>query len=189
MKKVFVFNSPPNSGKDVVANHLAETFGFNISSFKTRLIEITQAVYGVSEFEWGLLYTREGKETPHWKLKNSRNGEWMSPRQALIYISEEVIKPKYGKDFFGLSLVKELKDGVTLIPDGGFVEEVIPLIEAVGKENVIKVVIEREGCTFDNDSRKDIDNDLFGNTLILLNNSSLGNLLQDAEGVIIKEIG
>lgn len=191
MKKIFIFNSPPNSGKDVVAHHISKTFGFEVLSFKERLIEITQAVYGVSKLEWDLLYTREGKETPHWKLRNSRKGVWMSPRQALIYISEEVIKPRYGKDYFGVALSNKIEDSdcsVFLIPDGGFVEEVKPLIEKFGKENITKVKVVRDGCTFEGDSRKDIDDSLFSNTLILNNNSNLDNLLWGAEEVFMKGV-
>ena len=56
MTKIFIFNSPPNSGKDVLAKALhaklvSDGVKSTIKSFKERLIEITLAVYGVSEVE------------------------------------------------------------------------------------------------------------------------------------------
>lgn len=196
MTKIFIFNSPPNSGKDVLAEAVhsklaSDGVKSSIKSFKERLIEITLAVYGVSEVEWRLLYTREGKETPYWKLRNSKRGEWLTPRQALIHISEEVIKPQYGKDYFGRALADSIttEDGVVLIPDGGFVEEVIPLIDKFGKDNVYRVSIIREGCDFNNDSRKHLPDCLFSDTIEIVNDSSLENFLSNGVSIISKYIG
>lgn len=180
-KTIFIFNSPAGTGKDVLCDYISKgTTNVKVVSFKERLIEITMAVYGVSRIEWDDMYTREGKETPHWKLKNHKHGEWLSPRKALIHISENVIKPNHGKDYFGNALLETIKNStedIILVSDGGFKEEVLPIISEWGKENVIKVVTHRVGHTFSGDSRGDIPNKLFGATINLYNDKSLQEFL------------
>lgn len=53
----------------------------------------------------------------------------LSPRQALILMSEVFIKPIYGDDFFGVYTAAKLEKGVNIITDGGFMEEIIPMLK------------------------------------------------------------
>lgn len=159
--KIIVFNGPPGCGKDEGVLTLVKDKGVIPFSFKRSLKAITLAIYGVSEAKWDSWYSREGKELKRPEL----NG--LSCRQALIKVSEEVIKPAYGDSFFGESESKYLKNISTsnsyssagACSDGGFNSEVIPLVEAFGAENVFIVRIFREGCTYEGDSRNWIDTD------------------------------
>lgn len=147
-KLVVVFNGPPGCGKDDAAECI---WGAQPDSmrrqFKDRLFEVTAAIYGVAqhdlEYTW---YTRKLKEQPRKEL----NG--LSPRQALIYVSEKVIKPSFGKLYFGEALAKSLKPGLTLVSDSGFAEELIPLIDELGPESLLVVRIFGRG-TYEGDSR------------------------------------
>ena len=60
--------------------------------------------YCISDAEWEELYTRENKEIPTPKL----NG--LSPRQAIIHMSEEVIKPNFGKDYIGKWIMRLMEE-------------------------------------------------------------------------------
>ena len=65
------------------------------------------------------------------------------------------MKPKEGLDYFGRLVAEEVEEGMQYaIADGGFVEELEPLIEKVGAENIIIVQLTREGCDYSTDSRK-----------------------------------
>lgn len=157
--KVIVFNGAPGCGKDESVLALVKNKGVVHFSFKNSLKRITLAIYGVSEGVWDSWYTREGKELPRPEL------DGLSCRQALIKVSEQIIKPNFGKDFFGKSEAKFLKQFVgadsdvysAACSDGGFNEEIIPLVDMFGEENVYVVQIIREGCTFEGDSRNWID--------------------------------
>lgn len=147
MQKLLILNGPPGCGKDTIAAWFSAHYKWNHVEFKSRLFAITRAVYNVSQLEWNQLYTRELKEKPTPLL----NGK--SPREALIFVSEHVIKPAYGKQFFGKELAKSLKDGISICSDGGFIDEVFPCSDLLGVGNVAVIAIEREGCSYSGDSR------------------------------------
>lgn len=146
---IVIFNGPPGSGKDEAALYFKRR-GFKHLSFKYVLFRETVKEFGVS-YDWFMndYDNRLVKERPEEKLRG------MSRRESLIYTSEEVIKPKYGKDFFGVQVSKEVRDGVDYcISDGGFVEELVPLINRVGADNMVLVQLTREGCDYSSDSRR-----------------------------------
>lgn len=91
--------------------------------------------------------------------KNFINGE-LSPRQALILLSEVFIKPIYGEDFFGIYTNKKLQPGINIITDGGFMEELKPMLKDNVNLNLVTILSygfgkERteELKNFNNDSR------------------------------------
>lgn len=175
MTQIIVFNGPPDCGKDEAVSYLKRTFGVHSFSFKTELFALTQKLYCVTEAQWNSWYTRQGKELPRPEL----NGK--SCRQALIHVSEEVVKPSFGKEWFGkveahkLSQISSQGGLVAACSDGGFNSEIEPLVEAFGADNVHIVQIWREGRTFTGDSRNWIDTKLvpWYNYWSVHNNTSL----------------
>jgi len=147
---IVIFNGPPGSGKDEAASYFKENFGFGNLSFKYQLFRETIEHFGVNAGWFMEGYDdREQKERPHEIL----NG--LSRREAMIYISEEILKPKHGKSYFGECVASEIEDGINYaIADGGFVEELEPLIERVGAENIVIVQLTRAGHDYSNDSRR-----------------------------------
>lgn len=152
--KVIVFNSPAGSGKDDAVELLTKNRVVIPFSFKRTLKKITLAIYDIEEKVWDSWYSRDGKELPRTEL----NG--LSCRQVLIKVSEEIVKPAFGKDFFGVResgyiarVHKQSGINVSASSDGGFPEEIIPLIKEFGVENIFIIRIERPGCTFAGDSR------------------------------------
>lgn len=169
---IFLFNGPPGSGKGEACNYMARVYPWYVKkmSFKTKLVELTQLLYNVSPELWDDWYTREGKEMSRKEL----NG--LSCRQALIHISEDIIKPNFGKDYWGKALMNNLPTNNTtdvFIDDAGFVEEVTPIIDKVGQDNVVLIHIHREGCSFKGDSRSWIPDDMFKNYYVINNDGDL----------------
>ncbi len=168
-----IFNGPPGSGKDEACAFLKSNYGFKHLQFKDQLFIDTVDHFGVS-LEWFMdgYDDRNIKEMPVKEL----NG--FSRRAALIHVSEDIIKPKYGKDYYGTKTAEKI-DGVLsyCFSDGGFLEEVTPLINTVGQENICIVQLYRDGCYFSTDSRNYINGILqedFGTIshLLLENNQS-----------------
>lgn len=153
---IIIFNGPPGSGKDEAALYFKRR-GFKHVSFKYVLFKETVDYFGVSH-DWFMkdYYSdRKVKETPEKALKG------MSRREALIHVSEEVIKPVEGLDFFGRCVAEEIEAGKDYaISDGGFVEELTPIINKIGTENIVLVQLTREGCDYSTDSRRYFDGNL-----------------------------
>lgn len=157
-KKIVVFNGPIECGKDTIVDRLVAS-GKNAKKMemKAKLIDLTIAIYGVSKEWWEENYTRLGKEIPRLEL------DGRSMREALIHTSETVVKPNYGKDYFGRMTRKAL-DATNaewhFYADGGFPEELVPLGEGLSP---LLIRIHRYGYVFDpsKDSRNYIkDEDL-----------------------------
>ena len=147
---IVIFNGPPGSGKDEAASLYKRELGFHSLSFKHVLFKETIKHFGVSE-EWFMegYNDREQKEKKEHSLGNR------SRREAMIYMSEEVIKPNHGKDFFGVQVASEIKKSVNYaISDGGFVEELVPLVNKVGNKNIVIVQLTRDNCSYSSDSRR-----------------------------------
>jgi hypothetical protein len=153
MKKVIILNGPPSSGKDTLTDALVEYYNeegvpATHARFKTKLYDLVQCVYTLMDAE--MEYLKIHKEDTSTLLGD------ISFRQALIKVSEEVIKPNYGQEYFGISAVKSLREGINIFSDGGFIEEAKCLAEHVGAENIILVRLFRPDTSFSGDSRTHI---------------------------------
>lgn len=145
---IIIFNGPPGSGKDLCCEYL-KSKGFVHIEFKKVLYTETIKHFNVDEKWFFDGYTRKQKEVKEELL----NG--MSRREAMIYMSENVLKPLHGKGFFGLESSKIMDiDKHYCISDGGFVEEIYEIINKFGADKVCVVRLYREGSNFKKDSRK-----------------------------------
>ena len=151
---VILLNAPPNSGKDTIADELVRSLGFIKKEFKTSLYEAYFNYHHVPESMVNILMnyftSRELKDTPT-ELFNNK-----TPRQALIDFSEKVYKPLHGKDVFAKAAIEGLDANKHYVfSDCGFTEEV----DSLAKSDIplLLIQLDREGCTFDNDSRKYIN--------------------------------
>ena len=159
MLSVVIFNGPPGAGKDAACDFY-QRLGFKHLSFKEELFKETFEFFGVSK-DWFMkgYENRSIKEKPVPQLKI--NGQIMSRRDAMIYVSENYIKPKYGNDYFGNQLSLNIKkDDSYCVSDGGFIEELHPVINTIGVENVVLIQLTRNGCDYSSDSRRYFDGNL-----------------------------
>jgi hypothetical protein len=150
---IVIFNGPPSSGKDEACLYFKK-LGYIHLSFKEELFKETFKFFSVSK-DWFMkgYNDRSVKETPVPQLKV--NGTTLSRRDAMIYVSEQHIKPKFGKEYFGAKLASQIQlDNRYCVSDGGFEEELTPVINKIGADKVILVQLTRDGCDFSSDSRK-----------------------------------
>lgn len=197
---VVLLNGAPASGKDTAAGFLLELFGEGKQlNFKDALYRETAKYFGVDLNEFIKAATdRNTKEAPSRKLFDPASNFFVrvlmlllsmirpvgfSPRQALIHVSENIIKPKFGKTFFGNQLAMAVADSIEnifFVADSGFIDEVKPLVES---GYIVKVIrIHRDGCTFAGDSRtflKDEDLKELGIDVVDLDNNGTLEELKD----------
>lgn len=150
MKKIILFNGPPRSGKDTATGFALEYLGCRGVQYRFAA-PLKDAIHGLFGMPSILLEHFDAvKDEPNEKLFG------MTPRNAYIWLSEEVVKPKFGKDFFtrvAINAIKSMGDNIIVISDCGFAEEAEGLIKEFGAENIIIVRLHRRGTSFANDSR------------------------------------
>lgn len=153
----------PGTGKDEAAEFLHAQYGLKKLSFKEQLFHETFKYFGVDKSWFMEGYdNREIKE----KRKEEALGD-RTRREALIHVSEDILKPSKGKEVFGDCLASKIIQAEDYaISDCGFSEEIKPVINTVGAENVCLVRLLRDNCTFKNDSRRYINSDLFDEIVI-----------------------
>lgn len=148
--KVVIFNAPKDSGKDFMVEQLADILEHR--AFKTELYQNTADHFEVDlDLVIYLASNRNTKEVPHTLFYG------MSPRQALIEVSENVYKPNYGQDYYGKALVQSLDGGHYGVSDGGFQSEFDTVVSELGSENVLLIRMFTQTSTFEGDSRRYIE--------------------------------
>jgi len=155
---IVILNGPPGVGKDTIADAFVRlNKNFTKDSFKSVLYTATADYFDLSVEQ--LIQrnnNRELKDVPYYLFE----GYLKSVRELLIYVSEEIIKPKLGKDYFGRvkgSQFRYHKDKNTnfILSDGGFIEETNAVCNEVGAENVIIIRLYRDSYYFNNGVIKD----------------------------------
>lgn len=148
-KKVIILNGPPQSGKDFLGTILYQHYPASvIVKFAEYLKNATHRLYGLPKVKHD--YFEDVKDLPNKEFYG------LTPREAYIAVSEQYFKPIHGKDFFGKALVKDILESpysLHIITDGGFEEEIVPLINELGADNILIIHLSRVGCSFKNDSR------------------------------------
>lgn len=150
-----VLNGPPGCGKDTIANLITRNGAFIKRQFKDALYEHTARYFEV-DLDKFIHYASDRD------LKDSKSLAGLggrTPREALIYVSESVYKPRHGKQYFGdveARSVEELfgrMDGNAnvIYPDGGFPDEVIRVGDTF--DGILIIRLHRDGFDFSNDSR------------------------------------
>lgn len=118
---------------------------------------------------------------------NSKRGDHtnLSIREAMIYVSEIICKPRFGEDFFGVARAASVNEGdICYDASCGFVEELPPLISKVGQENILLLRIHRDGYTFEGDSRSYIPDGVIENTVDIYNNGTEQDYFNKVESVV-----
>lgn len=158
MVKIVLFNGPPSSGKDTLANQLVLRIPRSeVVKFAAPLKTVATHLYcdGDSR-KFYELDQADKKNTPHPTFLGK------SCRQVQIDISEVYMKPMHGKHVFGEFLKRTINRKVDntdifFVSDSGFREEAEVLVEEFGAQNILLVRLKREGFDYKNDSRDYID--------------------------------
>lgn len=188
--KLIMFNGPKGSGKDE-AVRWCQDWVLDSTSKHVKMAHplyySIQEMFGLDDERWNRLYN-DCKEVPRSELYG------MTPRQALIWLSEEVVKPKFGSDFFGqiagktsLEFFDEEPSGVVLMSDAGFNDEVGALVERVGSDRSFLVRL-CNGSDFSGDSREYVHPDQVGilptNFFTIYNTGSLAEFRENVKLVV-----
>ena len=154
-KRIVILNGPPGCGKDTIGGALLGIrSGCVLTSFKYDLYRVTAEHYRMELEELlRVAQDRELKEEVHPSLG-------VTPREALIHVSEDICKPRLGKGYFGVKALQRVESikylNEVIFTDGGFTEEVEVFL-AAGYEVVI-VQLHGRG-SFEHDSRRYIEID------------------------------
>lgn len=152
--QIILFNGPPGAGKDTAVaayEALGRRYNTERRKFASAVKIGAHALFGLFN-DRGQPYPADTFEA----VKNQPRDEFwgMSPREAYIWYSEEVMKPKFGPGIFGRIEARKLKPGrIHLFSDSGFAPEAEEIAAIAGRRNMFLVRLYREGCTFEKDSR------------------------------------
>lgn len=215
-KTVIIFNAAPNSGKDVAAKMFIDYFGTGKQlAFKDRLYEDTSEHFNMTVEDLKEYHSdRNLKEEPTLMFpkyeedsfkqyllsflyvigvlinnKYLKSIGYYSSRQALIHVSEDLIKPEYGENYYGVKLVEQIEDSSEafyFVSDGGYKEEATPLLDKGYRVYIAQ--LERSGATFEGDSRSLLNKDDFKEYsnikfLTIDNNGSLDDLYETVKEI------
>lgn len=193
--KLILLNGGKGCGKSVLTQHLIPRLCANEARCKDKLFELTMSLFDVKAGDfWSIYNDRERKEKSNdlftvkrpqaIMLYNMIGGEDLckrcalskydvplSVREAMIYVSELVVKPTFGSDYFGVSRAKNLLSGVYIDDSAAFVDEIKPAIDKIGMNNILLVRIYGRG-DFEGDSRDYLPDNVVTNVVDVYNNKS-----------------
>jgi hypothetical protein len=181
-KKVIIFNGPPQSGKDtatiMASNFLAgKTSNGGYQRMMIEHLKFADPLKAAAHQLFGIPYSCNYYEKNFgnsWKDSPQIEFYGLKPRDVYIALSEDFAKKIGGVTFFGRIAARRIGldkvSNVFIFSDGGFVDEIVPVISTVGVQNVIIIELYRDGTSFDGDSRNYIGDQLnsrFGDKILV----------------------
>lgn len=173
MTKIVLFNGPPGSGKDAIATGLIVKYPDKVAleKFAYPIKAACRAFYSLSLEEWEAI---DGDA----ELKNQPRPEFFgqSCRQVQINMSELFAKPTHDNRIFGELCARRIEQNdkdIIFVSDSGFIEEAEVQVEKFGANNISLFRLQREGKTFDGDSRGYIHIPSVYNDKTIVNNGTL----------------
>lgn len=180
MKKIIFLNGPPGSGKDTIAEILIHNCnGINLK-YAQPLRDVTSAFFAIKEHD-----IDELKNKPIDKNKSNYR-----IRDFMIDVSEKVIKPNMGQNWFADKLLSRIKtryydEKLIIISDLGFLKELEIVYNGLKSFYEFELwQIHRQGKDFSRDSRSfvihsEIQTKIINNDYSL---TTLKNMILDAIG-------
>jgi hypothetical protein len=189
MPKILLLNGPPKSGKDTLVRELTPYIKFRHMKFAMPIKRAVAALLDVRESDLEAYKDIQSNVLQH---KDRMSKEYRdTPRHLLIAMSEDLLKPRYGDDFFGRIFWQHAKNSaeqLIVASDCGFEAECERVISNAGKNNCILVRIHRDGCSFDGDSRSFLRDGLC-DTWDIDNNGTLHTFTMKVLRLVTREMG
>ena len=181
--KALLLNGPPRSGKDTIGRMLW-------SHMPDQLVCVKFAAPIVSFMlrEFSVDLERCEKD----EIRKDLRGR--TAREVAIAYSELFCKPLFGRDHFGHEAVvtaqrmERIGMGLCVFTDSGFVQEVQPLLEHLGRGNLLQVRLTRPGCNFDRDSRSYWGHDAIGQIVFDNDCLTVNDLREKVKSVLVPEV-
>lgn len=134
-----LISGPPRSGKNRAGACLAERLGADHFALSNMLKQLTHQHFGMGS-ELPPLEFESCKDTPMKEFGGR------TPRQSYIMFSEKYLKPRYGNDYLGRVGKNRIKSNkekgrISIVSGVGFIDEIRPMIEAVGKFETLHIKI------------------------------------------------
>ena len=199
MNKTIILNAPPNAGKDTIAEALCSYTGAMHMEMKDHLYTVTASLFNMPLVKLNGMCTdrdRKDRQTQLLILPINKYNQLcritgskpvrgvspkschaISPREALIYTSELVVKPAFGSDYFGKIANDNIQVCGAVFSDGGFDDELPPIL--IGQKDVYIVKFSREGCNWEGDSRSWLTTQAGVPELVTTNNGTVRNLVDE----------
>ena len=165
---VIMFNAPPRAGKDTACEILMRKFPESVKYeyFKEYLYKESAKVLGLDFNFWAsVCQAGDLKDKPMLRLQTGEAEGSVTPRDILINVAENILKPKHGKDCIAnatahkiAKTIQQFKaekgyNPIIVVPDLGFPYEADAVRAIIPSAEVAVVHIKREGYTFEGDSR------------------------------------
>ena len=166
--KVVLLNAPPRAGKDTAAQGIINALQSHsacghplpyVAGLHKMADTLKRGVHLLLGVDMSPAELEDSKDTPLPEFIGK------TPRQAYIAASEGFMKPFFGARVFGNIFVNRIRaaarmaevatgsEYLCVCSDLGFYDELLPLIEAFGADNILMLRVTRAGCDFSNDSR------------------------------------
>ena len=175
---VIFVNGPPRSGKDTATSALKDLYNLSgpeaerairdgsmqpgarhciAPKMSQPLKDAIMTLFGFTSARMAMIETMKDKPSDFLMGRTYR--------QVQISLSEHFMKPLFGKGIFGKLLLARIMPRLrsdappelVVISDSGFAEECTPIMQHVEPENCLLLHLQREGCTYERDSRSYID--------------------------------
>lgn len=165
---IIMFNAPPRAGKDTACKILMRRFpeSVNYEYFKEYLYKESAKVLGLDFNFWAsVCQSGDLKDKPMLQIQTDETNPLVTPRDILINVAENILKPKHGKDCIAnatahkiAKTIQQFKaekgyNPIIVVPDLGFPYEADAVRTIIPSAEVAVVHIKREGYTFEGDSR------------------------------------
>lgn len=183
---IVVFNGPPYSGKDTLSGFFRD-YVEKLHHVPMKEESLSNPLRSIAYAMVGLSYPSKDVSYDSFKaITFNIGGKPVTGRQLMIDASERFLKQCYGQRVMADLLIERNREfgifdpGLLLIRDGGFQVEVNPLIEWVGRDQVMVVRVERPACDFSQDSREWVYHPDEKMNMTVFNDSDLSNLQTEA---------
>lgn len=122
--KIIILSALPQSGKDSLADHCVQRLGLVKVEFKEAIHYDAARLLNLPLSTWLDNYTNELKDLANIHAPFFK--EPISARKWLQFVSENIMKPRFGRRFYGFQLGHKLDtmpNATFICSDGGFPEE------------------------------------------------------------------
>lgn len=206
MVEVIFVNGPKRAGKTSLIQRMMplaeEKKGITVHHIYISeiLIETLEVMFDLPKEQWRRACV-DFKDRPCRLLPARPDGGHPTPREMMVWLSEECMKPMFGQDVFGHITVNRMgnildragEEPQLFLVDVGFADEARPVVWWAGKDACTLVHVHRDGFAFNGEARHYIDPHLIGldREALVVNNNGDGadSLTEEASRILAMVVG